>query len=176
MNPDFLKEVRMAQKGNGDSFTKLIKQCEASMYRVARSYILSDSECGDVMQEAIEKAYRGIRNLKEPQYFKTWLIRILINECNRYCKKRGQVLPISSIKTTTYNPDMEQHLDLTNAIQELDSELRILITLYYMEDLSINHISRLLSTPEGTIKSRLSRARQILASRLEPLTERSRKL
>ncbi len=66
-------EVRMAQKGSKDAFMRLIKNSELSMYRVAKSFLKSDPDCADAIQEAILKAYRTIASLREPGYFKTLL-------------------------------------------------------------------------------------------------------
>jgi len=78
---DIAGEVKKAKKGNKDSFINLINYCEASLYRISSAILKKDEECVDAIQEAILKAYYSIHKLKEPSYFKTWITRILINEC-----------------------------------------------------------------------------------------------
>lgn len=89
--------VLRAKRGSHEAFVQIVKACEPSMYRIAKSYLKSDSECADAMQETILKAFQSIGSLREPFYFKTWLLRILINECNRLRKHRSQVIPIAEI-------------------------------------------------------------------------------
>jgi RNA polymerase sigma-70 factor (ECF subfamily) len=76
-----INDVKLAQKGSKDAFVRLITAAEKSMYRVAKAILKSDNECADAIQESILKAFKSVGGLREPQYFKTWLIRILINEC-----------------------------------------------------------------------------------------------
>lgn len=156
-------DILRAARGHHDAFVRIIKACEPSMYRLAKSYLKSDSEIADALQETILKAFQSINTLREPQYFKTWLLRILINECNRMLKHRSQVIPIADMSDRgSYSHD-PQHNGLNEAVQALEEELRIVVTLFYLEDLPLKEIASLLDLPEGTIKSRLFRAREKLS-------------
>jgi RNA polymerase sigma-70 factor (ECF subfamily) len=155
--------VRRAQRGNHEAFVQLIQEYESSMYRVAKAFLKSDIDCADVMQETILKVYKGIRALKEPEYLKTWLIRILINECQRLLKQKAQVIPMADFIEKAYRPDTQQDLEIQEAVQSLEEDLRITVTLFCIEDISLVDIALLLEIPEGTVKSRLYRAREKLA-------------
>lgn len=156
-------DILRAKRGNHDAFVRIIKACEPSMYRLAKTYLKTDSECADALQETILKAFQSIGTLREPQYFKTWLLRILINECNRMLKHRSQVIPIAEIVDRgSYSHDPKPN-GLNDAVHALEEELRIVVTLFYMEDLPLKEIATLLDLPEGTIKSRLFRAREKLS-------------
>jgi RNA polymerase sigma-70 factor (ECF subfamily) len=158
--------IRQAMDGNKESFAVIIKHFELSLYKVAKSMLESEEDCADAIQETILKAYKSIRNLRETQFFKTWLIRILINECNNIYKIKGKVIPICEIEKTASEVSIINDVDNTIVIQEmlnhLQNELRTIVILYYFEDFSVKDISDLLSVPEGTVKSRLSRARNKL--------------
>lgn len=156
-------EVRRAIEGHKESFSVLIKHFELSLYKVAKSMLESEEDCADAIQETILKSYKSIRSLNETQFFKTWLIRILINECHNIHRIKGKIIPIYEIEETACEATMINEIDNTIVIQEmlnyLENELRNIVILYYFEDFSVKDISDLLGIPEGTVKSRLSRAR-----------------
>lgn len=173
-----IADVLLAQEGNKDAFVRLIKRVEPSLYRVARSILKSDAECLDAAQEAILNAYKSIHALKEASYFKTWIIRILINECYRLAKERNKVILIGDLmeKEPAFPPiseglPFEDQMEVQEAIDSLEKDLQSVITLYYLEDLSIKFIADVLKIPQGTVKSRLARARQKLAELLIPHPE-----
>jgi len=165
-------EVRMAQKGSKDAFMRLIKNSELSMYRVAKSFLKSDPDCADAIQEAILKAYRTIASLREPGYFKTWLIRILINECKQILKFKNRVIPIEDLIVQSQQRDVFEQAEVLEVVDSLEDELRTIVILYYFEDLPLQEVARVLELPEGTVKSRLSRARAKLAELLGNQEER----
>lgn len=130
------------------------------MYRVAKSFLKSDTDCADAIQETILKAYRTLGSLKEPRYFKTWLIRILINECKRVLNVKSKIIPMEELTVYSQQKDVFEQAEVREAVAALEEELRVIVTLYYFEDLSLKEVAQLLETPEGTVKSRLSRARK----------------
>ena len=81
------KMVRKAKKGDSAVFIELIKRCEQSMYKTAWVYLKNDQDVADAIQETILTCFEKIHTLREPKYFKTWMIRILINNCNKILKK-----------------------------------------------------------------------------------------
>lgn len=161
-----MNDVRLAQKGNKEAFCKLITESELLMYKIARTFFECDADCADVIQETILKAYKSLRKLKEPQYFKTWLVRILINECKRVLNSRKKIVLSKDLSSSIhYNPPFEK-LELWHVVASLNDELSTVINLFYVEDLTLKQIAKILNKPEGTIKSRLSRARAQLAELL----------
>ncbi|WCN36815.1 sigma-70 family RNA polymerase sigma factor [Aneurinibacillus uraniidurans] len=164
MDTDFYEyNVIQAQQGDREAFVRLIKQCETSIYKIARSILKSDTECLDAAQEAVMKAYASIRSVREPKFFKTWLIRIVMNECQRIIRQKKRVIPMEEIIEQQACSTFEGDMALQDAVQALEDDLRIVIMLYYFEDLSVKEMARLLEIPEGTVKSRLTRARTKLA-------------
>lgn len=165
MNAESL--VKRAQLGDKEAFVQLIKGMEASLYKVSKAILLSDSECLDAVQETILIAYTSIQQVREPKFFKTWITRILINECNKIRKVQTKIVKMDSYLEPSTNEQREIFIDLQTAIDNLETDLRSVITLYYYEDLSIKEIGTVLDIAVGTVKSRLNRARTKLGSLIE---------
>jgi len=156
--------VRKSKKGDMDAFSKLIKMYEKDMYRVAIAMVKNNEDALDCIQNAILKAYKSIGKLKKEEYFKTWLIRIVINNCKDTITKERKYTPLLQVnKEVCYEENLE-YVEIQEAIDSLDMDLKKLIILYYYEDMTIKDISQSLDISEGTIKSRLSRAKTKLKS------------
>lgn len=81
--------VRRAQRGDADAFERLARPCGPTLYRVAASCLHGhDADAADAVQNALIAAWRNIGSLREPRYFKTWLIRITINACRSLQRPR----------------------------------------------------------------------------------------
>ncbi|GAA0374652.1 RNA polymerase sigma factor [Bacillus horti] len=158
MRQEIVSKVKQAQKGNKEAFCWLIKHYEQTLYRIAKSYLKSDADCADVIQETILMAYQNLKSLRQPEYFYTWLVRIEINECHRSLKQKKKIIPVQTLKDKPHIDNYEQ-LELQEILEQLDEDLRIIVTLYYQEDCSIKEIAEMLDIPIGTVKSRLFRAR-----------------
>ncbi|NDI34447.1 sigma-70 family RNA polymerase sigma factor [Chengkuizengella sediminis] len=167
------KTVKLAQKGSKDAFVRLIKENEKSMYRVAKSFFKREVDCADVLQETILKAFNSINSLNEPRYFKTWLIRILINECNKMMRTKSKIVLFNEVVVQETMKDSYDSIEIHDAIHSLEEDIRTIIVLYYFEDQPIKDIAELLEIPEGTVKSRLNRARSKLLKLLQNENERS---
>lgn len=153
-------DIVLAIKGNSTSFQNLIRKNKDSMYRIAKTIIYQEHDIEDAMSETILKAYKGISKLKKPEYFKTWIFRILINECNMIHRKRKkEKLNEQEVEFVYKDENIINEITVHTAIDLLEDNLRTLVILYYFEDCSIKEISKLLEIPEGTIKTRLSKAR-----------------
>jgi RNA polymerase sigma-70 factor, ECF subfamily len=153
--------VRLAIDGDKEAFNILVQENLKSLYIVARGMLNSEYDIEDAFQNTILKAYEKISGLKNEEFFKTWLTRILINECNNIIRKNKKVTYIedSQINNEVYE-DKYKNIDLIRAIDSLRSDLRITMWLFYFDDMSIEEISNALKIPKGTIKSRLNRGRE----------------
>ena len=154
--------VKRSTKGDRQSFEKLM---DIYFYRLCReAYIRCkyEEDVKEIVQETIYKAYRNIRSLKEPQYFKTWLSRILINVANDYLRNKGMVdLELdetSYVKEVVIEDKIEIKIDLYNAIDELEDKYKDAVILRYIDDLKIEDISKILDRPVNTIKTHLRKA------------------
>lgn len=161
--------VRLAKKGDKEAFKRLVASNKLSMNRVAISILGNSHDIEDAIQNTIMKAYQGVINLKKDEFFKTWLIRILINECNTLLKKRNQTVFIDDICSgKTINENFE-NLELTSAVNSLEIDLRVVTTLFYFEDIPQKEIAKMLDIPLGTVSSRLVRARSKLYEMLKEI-------
>ena len=149
---------------NRSEFSEQVTAAETTLYRISKSILKNDSDCADAVQEAIITAYSKLRSLRDDRYFKTWLCRILINECYQICRANKRVVPFEDYMETRRQPEQPGDSGLFDAIMELKPELRLVIVLHYIEGFQTKEIAEMLKIPEGTVKSRLSRARSELRS------------
>lgn len=157
---DVVNEVKKAQRGNIRSFEQLISAYKVTMYQVARTMLVSDADCADAMQEAIIKAFSKLKSLREPQYFKTWLLRIVINECNQIHRRNKNVIDFNELKTPFTNESGFERVELEQLLSTLPEEEGRLLKLYHIEDISIKDIADIYEKSENTIKTWLRRARE----------------
>ena len=154
--------VKRAIKGVRLSFVKLMVLYFDRLCREAYIRCKYEEDVKEIVQETIYKAYRNIRSLKEPQYFKTWLSRILINVANDYLRNKGMVdLELdetSYVKEVVIEDKIEIKIDLYNAIDELEDKYKDAVILRYIDDLKIEDISKILDRPVNTIKTHLRKA------------------
>jgi len=155
-------DVQLACSGDRDAFARLIREMQNELYGMARTLLSKDEDCADAIQEAILKAYRGVPKLREPAYFRTWLLRILINECQQIYRKQKRTSPSDNLPERAAEP-AESDLDLRQAVERLEEPLRLLVKLHYFADLPLSQIADMMDVSEGTLKSRLYRARRYLA-------------
>jgi len=161
------QEVTLARQGDREAFTRLMRQLESPMYVVAKQILQRDEDCADAMQETVLIAYKSMVSLREPAYFRTWIIRILINECRRLLKQRKKQVPFSTLTDKPSASGDYEGMELREAIDSLELPMRLVVVLHYMQDLPIKEVARTLEVSEGTVKSRLYRAREKLLRWME---------
>jgi RNA polymerase sigma factor (sigma-70 family) len=170
--PSMLQDVLLAKNGDRDAFGRLVVAYERRLYGLAKMYLKRDEDCADAIQEAILKSYRALRSLKEPAYFKRWLFRILIRECIQLLRMQKRMRIIQSGFCGETVVGLQETVALKEAVAGLDNDLRVVVQLHYFKDLPVKQIAELVGVPAGTVKSRLHRARMILAEILESPDER----
>ncbi len=139
----------------------LILASERQLYSTARTILYSDHDCADAIQETIVKAFSKIDTLRNDKFAKTWLIRILINECYSLLRKSSKQVSLESMGgiTETEADEKADYSDLYSAVNSLKEELRLPVLLYYIEDFNIKEIAHILNITEGAVQKRLARAR-----------------
>lgn len=164
--------VKKAKNGDKEAFTTLMLGLENELYKIARARLKNDDDIYDAVQETIIKAFESIKKLKQTQYFKTWIIRILINTTKDIYRRNNteRELCIEDIKSsqTTNNDNIEIQLDLSFIYKTLKYEERIIIILYYMEGFTDKEIGEILKLKENTVKTKRTRAKQKIKNVLEP--------
>ena len=137
-----------------------------SLYRISKSILRNETDCEDAVSEAIVKSFDKINTLQHASYAKTWLVRILINECYRIYRQK-QFAPSNDFTFKENLSDEADYSELYHAMIQLDDKYRIPVELYYIEGYKIHEITDILNRSEGTIKSQLARGRQQLRKYLE---------
>lgn len=167
-----IRDVELARNGDKDAFVRITRTLEPSLYRIAATILKSDTDCADALQETIMKAYRGIHALKEPAHCKTWFIRILINVSRKMLQVNKKYTSSATLADELIVHEQGfQQLEIREAVEALNVDLRIIVHLYYYDDLPVRTIAELLELPEGTVKSRLSRARDLLYRQIQDSSE-----
>lgn len=156
--------IEKAINGDKEAFIEAVDKCTPTLYKLGYKLGMNDEDTGDAMQDTILSAYEKISTLKNPQYFKTWLIRIFINRCNSIRKKNKKIISIDSIKEqlSSHVKSHNDNLELNEAINNLSYDYKTVIVLYYIMGFTIKEMCSILDKKEGTIKSQLSRARNEL--------------
>ncbi|CAH0345003.1 sigma-70 family RNA polymerase sigma factor [Bacillus sp. CECT 9360] len=157
------KLVIKAIRGNKKAFEQLIKQHYEQIYRTAYLYVHNEEDALDVVQETTYQAYLSIHALKQPEYFMTWLTKIIIRCSGHILKRRNNIVPLTdevlSNLSVTDHSDQDEAINLLNAIGQLKENYRTAIILFYYYDYSIKTISEVMEIPEGTVKTYLSRGK-----------------
>lgn len=151
-----ISTVDRARNGDKEAFIQLCREIEPEMYGMARSILSRDEDCADAMQEATLKAYQSIRKLRQPEFFKTWMLRILINECRKLQRKQKNVVKandtVDMLECSSSSTQYDK-IELHEAVERLDDSLQAVISLYYFQDIPIRQIADLLNISETAVKS-----------------------
>ena len=151
----------------------LILNSERQLYSTAKTILINDQDCADAIQETIVKAFSKIGTLRNDKYAKTWLIRILINECYTLLRKSSKLVSLEGMSEMTEieTDQRTDYSDLYRAVNSLKEELRMPVILYYIEDFNIKEIAQILEITEGAVQKRLARARGKLKRNLQESEE-----
>ena len=135
----------------------LILDSERQMYSTAKSMLYSDQDCADAIQETIVKAFSGVHTLRNDKYAKTWLMRILINECYTILRKTSKVISLDEMCETTElaADEKSDYSDLYKAVGSLKEDLRMPVILYYIENFNIRAVQKRLARARGKLRQDL---------------------
>ena len=152
-----------------ERFVAQVTELQETLYRTARSILRNEQDAQDAVQEAVTQAFARLHTLRDPAKFKPWLLRILVNTCYDACRRRRSTVYLEAVEETLAAPqsDCEERMSLWSAVMRLPEEQRAVVTLFYYEDLPIRAISEVLGVTQGTVKTRLSRARGRLRQMLD---------
>ena len=152
--------VIRCQQGQKEAFELLVKLWQKPLLLFALRYLDRDVDPQDAAQETWVAVIKGLNKLQNPSLFVSWLFRTLTNKCiDRIRKKQAEerLLRNANIKLESSEVSNESEL-LSQAIQRLSDEHKILIILRFGQGWQIGQIAAMLNMAEGTVKSRLHRA------------------
>ncbi len=152
--------IRKAQKGDDQAFMELIGMCRSSMYKVARSFLRRNEDMEDAISQTVLDCYVKMDSLRKPEYFKTWLIRILINNCKDILKSGRRECLLEEFPEQEDTCMALENYEFEELMNSLDEKYRVVLLLYYGEGFKIREIAQILEMDENTVKTRLSRGRK----------------
>ena len=182
--------LELAKKGDIDAFEKLIEKYEKKVFNIALKLLGDYDDASETAQEVFLKIFRSLAGFKEQSSFSTWIYRITTNVCFDVLRKRknNNVVYIDEIienedegmkrQIPQKGDSVEDIVEkkeikeiLNEAIQNLSEEHRTVLVLRDIQGFSYEDISEILNCPEGTVKSRLNRARKALKEILKDKKE-----
>ena len=146
---------------NKDEFAARTEAVKQRLYRTAYLYLGSEADALEALDEAVYQALRGLQRLREPEFFETWLTRILINQCHRELRRRKRMAGEEAIPETA-GPDAYDALPLKEAVRRLPEELRLVVILRFFAGYTQAETAAALEIPQGTVATRQRRALELL--------------
>lgn len=144
-------------------FAERIEMLRSQLYRTAYLYLGSESDALEAVDESVYLALRGLRALRHPEYFETWITRILLNECHRELRRRKRFFHAEDEPfPDNTGTDALDHLPLKEAISQLPEELRAVVILRFFSGYTQAETAAVLDIPQGTVATRQRRALELL--------------
>lgn len=167
--------VKAAQRGDKESFAQVYDFIAPDLYRVALYTLGNTHDAEDVVSETFVEAYKGIKNLREPEKLKAWMMRILSIRCKRKIGEYVQGRQEKNIEDYTFSLsepgdislDSVHRMDLQQALEELSEEERLIINLATIQGYTVREVAEMLDSPQGTVSSKLYRALDKLRGMLD---------
>lgn len=144
-----------------DEFAARTEAVKQRLYRTAYLYLGSEADALEAVDEAVYQALRALKKLREPDFFETWITRILINECRRELHRRKRLTGEESIPDAA-GPDVYDALPLKEAVRRLPEELRVVVILRFFAGYTQAETAAALDIPQGTVATRQRRALELL--------------
>lgn len=153
--------IGRVRQGEGEVFYDLIQPIYADLYRMAYIYVQNEHEAIEIIQQSMIRGYEKIGQLLNPEYFKTWMIRIVINCSKTYIAKMNRLqvtdpMDLQDLQSVT-NDFMEEEMDLWQALQMLEEKYKTVLVLRFYQDLTVADIAPIVDLPEGTVKTNIRR-------------------
>jgi RNA polymerase sigma-70 factor (ECF subfamily) len=160
--------AEQASRGNEECFVELCNALKTKLFFIFKGILGNETLALDAVSEAVYRAFKGIKRLREPRYVETWFTRIVLNAANDIYRRWKYEAAVDKLPEGVHYDD-HSNLGFSQLIESLQLELREIISLKYYSGYTLAEISVILGIPEGTVKSRLNRALKLL--RLEILNE-----
>lgn len=142
------------------TFAQRVEHLRPKLYRTAYSWLGSEAMALDALDEAVYKGLRSLGSLRQPEFFETWMTRILLNECSRELKRSRRLLPLEA--AAELRAEDLDHLPLKQALVRLPGELKDVITLRYFGGYTLSETAEILGVPAGTVSTRQRRGLELL--------------
>lgn len=146
-------------------FSNLVIPLKTKLYKTGIAILKNDDDVCDAIQNTLISAFQNLEKLENEHYFSTWITRIMMNKCYDIIKNNKKIVYLNQQmekEDNAYYDTYREESEVERALNSIDSELRMIALLYYYDGFSVREIAELCNIPEGTVKSRLSRAREKL--------------
>lgn len=161
--------------GDASAFDEIVSRYHQRLFRFAFRLLRDRSEAEDAVQETFVRVYKALPAYRPDGYFSSWIYRIALNECRRRIRSHRPTLPLEfapGVVVQGSDPEQvylstERNKQLRTAIDALPEHYRLVMVLFYFEEMSVEHIARTLDVSVSAVKVRLHRGRAKLATRLE---------
>ncbi len=151
-----------------ENIINTIEEYSNMVYRIAFMKVKTKEEAEDIYQEVFFKLTQKMPKFKSEEHKKAWLIRVTINISNNYLKSAWRRKKVDLDENMEYiKDDFNNFSNVYDEVRKLPEDYRLVIYLYYYEGYKISEISSIIKKKENTIKTWLSRARELLRQRLE---------
>lgn len=150
-----------------ETFCRYVREYMPGLYRLAYAVLNNREDAEDAVSESILTAYEKLHTLRRPECFRAWIMQITANEAKKIYAKNKRTAPTDNVEA--YMPEFyDEYHELWDIVVKMEVIYREVVILFYYEQLSVKEIGRVLHIPEGTVKSRLSRAKKQLKKELGP--------
>ncbi|MCX7746742.1 MAG: RNA polymerase sigma factor [Clostridia bacterium] len=171
--------IKLCQLGDQEGFNLLFHKYGPMALGTAYLICGQKQMAEDITQEAFVQCFREIKNLRNPDAFKSWFYKTVVRLSWRMCSKNKDKVSFEDISphiqdTFNMNSDIEskdEKAALNKAMEKLNKKLRTVVVLYYFNHMSTREIAKTLGCFQGTVKSRLSSARKLLYKELRKQVE-----
>ena len=166
-------KIKSKQIISEEEFLKNLQEIKSDLYKVAKARLLQDEDIYDAIQETIIISYEYIKKGRTIENFKSWAIKVLINECNHIYKKQKKQIDL-------FEKKLKQNKKEDNLIEKIDDKIvfdkflaslqykdRLIISLYYGSRFTTKEISNILRMNENTVKTRISRVKKQIKEQME---------
>lgn len=150
-----------------EEFAAAVTSHSRTMYRAARAVLDSDADAEDAVGQAVLQAWQSLDRLRDKSAVRPWLVKIAVNCAYAQRRKQRKVVYLEDLDRKPSAAEAPSRYEgLWEAVCALPPERRVVVALFYYEDMGVEQIAKCLGVPQGTVKSRLSRARKQLKEML----------
>lgn len=154
--------IQKAKMKNPDAFTELMKSQMQSMYRTAKAILMNDEDVADAIQNTLLICWEKLGDLRMNRYFKTWMTKILVNNCYGIIRSNSRVIYTDKLPERV-SEESVSNIEWQEALSSIDEKYRIVLILFYSEGFRTKEIAKVLGITESTVRTRLSRGREQLS-------------
>lgn len=150
-----------AKNKDPDAFDRLMQTQLQKLYRIAVAMLDNEEDAADAIQETVLKCWQKLGQVKNNDYFETWLVRILINQCKDILRGRKKVVYVEKIPEIAHEDDYFTN-EWKEILSSLNEKSRVVMELYYVDGFSTKEIAEMLHITDMNVRSRMARGRKEL--------------